>query len=214
MTRLVLADDHPVVRDGLRVLLEQEGGFCVVGEAADGETALQLVADQQPDVLVVDIMMPGLDGLEVTRRVRCTYPNVQVVVVSMYNNLAYVLQARQHGACGYVLKEARPRDLVDAVNAAMQRRSYLSPPLSNEVLDDYRRRSDSGTLDPYDTLTRREREILRYTASGMSAAAIAAELSISPRTVESHRQRVMQKLDLHHQSDLVRFAVQRGIIAP
>jgi two-component system, NarL family, response regulator NreC len=209
---IVLADDHQVIRQGLRALLDAAPGLSVVGEAADGAEALGLVERLSPGVLVVDVMMPGLGGLEVTRRVRQRVPRTQVVVLSMYANEAYVLEALRNGACGYVLKEASAAELVHAVRGAAQGRRYLSPPLSEQAIDVYAERTRAGTVDPYETLTPREREILYLAARGVSNPEIAARLAISARTVETHRARVLQKLGLQGQTDLVRYAMRRGIL--
>ncbi len=209
---IVLADDHQVIRQGLRALLDAEPGLSVVGEAADGVEALGLVERLKPDVLVVDVMMPSLGGLEVTRRVRHRSPPTQVVVLSMYANEAYVLEALRNGATGYVLKEASAAELVHAVRCAAQGRRYLSPPLSERAIEAYVERAKAGTVDPYETLTPREREILYLAARGYSNPEIAARLSISPRTAETHRAHVLQKLGLQGQTDLVRYALRRGIL--
>jgi two-component system, NarL family, response regulator NreC len=209
---IVLADDHQVMRQGLRALLDAEPGLSVVGEAADGADALGLVERLQPDVLVVDVMMPGLGGLEVTRRVRPRSSGTQVVVLSMYANEAYVLEALRNGACGYVLKEASATELVHAVRGAAQGRRYLSPPLSERAIEAYVERTRAGTVDPHETLTPREREVLYLAAQGHSNPEIAARLSISPRTAEAHRAHVLRKLGLHGQTDLVRYALRRGVL--
>jgi DNA-binding NarL/FixJ family response regulator len=212
MTTIVLADDHHLVREGLRALLEAEADLSVVGEAADGLAAVQIVERLQPDMLIVDLMMPDLNGLEVTRHVSQYMPNIYVIVLSMHANEAYVLQALRNGASGYVLKESRADELVHAVREVISGRHYLSPPLSERAIEIYVEKSQSATLDPYETLTTREREILHLTVQGHSATEIASRLSVSPRTVETHRANLMRKLDLHTQTDLIRYALRRGII--
>jgi DNA-binding NarL/FixJ family response regulator len=209
---LVLADDHQVVREGLRALLTAEPGLAVVGEAADGLEAVALVERLRPDVLIVDVMMSGLGGLEVTRQVRQRCPLTRVVVLSMHASEVYVAEALRHGASGYVLKDASAADLVEAVRAAVAGRRYLSAPFSEPAIEAYLRRARSGTLDLYETLTPREREVLHLAAEGYSNPEIAARLSIGTRTVETHRAHVMRKLRLQGQTDLVRYAVQRGIV--
>jgi DNA-binding NarL/FixJ family response regulator len=211
---VVLAEDHQVVRQGLRALLDTEPELSVVGEAADGLEAIGLVERLKPDVLIVDVMMPSLGGLEVTRRVRQRYPHTRVVVLSMYANEAYVLEALRNGASGYVLKEASAADLVQAVRRAAQGRPYLSPPLSERAIEAYVERAGTGALDLYETLTAREREVLHLAARGLSNPEIAARLSISPRTAETHRANILRKLRLQGQTELVRYAVQRGILPP
>jgi len=211
---ILLADDHQIVRQGLRALLEVEGDLHVVGEAADGLEAVQMVERLQPDVLLVDVMMPGLSGLEATRQVRERFPKTQVVVLSMHSNEAYVLQALRNGALAYVLKDSSSADLVKAVREAAAGQRYLSPPLSEHIIDAYVNRAHETVLDIYETLTNREREVLHLAAEGHTNADIAARLSISPRTVEIHRTNMMRKLGLHSEHDLIRYALRRGILPP
>lgn len=211
---ILLADDHHIVRQGLRALLEAEPDFHVLGEAADGLEAVQLVERLQPDVLLVDVMMPGLGGLEATRQVRERFPKTQVVVLSMHSNEAYVLQALRNGALGYVLKDSNAADLIKAVREAGAGQRYLSPPLSDYIIDAYVNKVHETVLDIYETLTNREREVLHLAAEGHTNADIAVRLSISPRTVEIHRTNMMRKLGLHSQHDLIRYALRRGILPP
>jgi len=185
-----------------------------VGEVADGLEAVQMVERLQPDVLLVDVMMPGLSGLEATRQVRERFPKTQVVVLSMHSNEAYVLQALRNGALAYVLKDSNSADLVKAVREAAAGQRYLSPPLSDHIIDAYVNRAQETTLDIYETLTNREREVLHLAAEGHTNADIAARLSISPRTVEIHRTNMMRKLGLHSEHDLIRYALRRGILPP
>ena len=211
---IVLADDHHVVRHGLRAVLEAEPLFSVLGEAGDGLEAVDLVTKLKPRVLIVDLMMPGLNGLEVTRRARKDSPDTQVVVLSMHASEPYVLQALRNGAAAYVLKNSQSGHLVQAVREAAAGRRYLSPTLSERAIAAYadRAAADSGPADAYDTLTSREREVLHLAAGGQSQREIAQRLSISPRTAEVHRANLMRKLSLHNQTDLVRYAIRRGII--
>jgi len=211
---ILLADDHHIVRQGLRALLEAEPDFHVLGEAADGLEAVQLVERLQPDVLLVDVMMPGLGGLEATRQVRERFPKTQVVVLSMHSNEAYVLQALRNGALGYVLKDSNAADLIKAVREAGAGRRYLSPPLSDYIIDAYVNKGHETVFDIYETLTNREREVLHLAAEGHTNADIAVRLSISPRTVEIHRTNMMRKLGLHSEHDLIRYALRRGILPP
>jgi len=211
-TTIVLADDHHVVRQGLRALLEAEQDFHIVGEAADGLAALDAVERLKPDVLVLDLMMPGLNGLEVMREIAHRSLRTRVVILSMHANEAYVLQALQSGVAGYVLKESTASDLAQAVREAAAGRHYLSPPLSERAIQAYVEKAEITTLDTYDTLTRRERHVLQLVAEGHSNAEIAARLSISARTVETHRANIMRKLDLHSQTDLIRYALKKGIL--
>lgn len=211
-TTIVLADDHPVVRQGLRALLEAEPGFHIVGEAEDGVAAAQLVERLKPDVLLVDVMMPGLNGLEVTRQVRQRFPYTRVIVLSMHANEAYVLEALRHGAAGYVLKESSTAELVQAVRTVVAGRRHLSPPLSERAIEAYAQKAAPSPLDIYETLTTREREVLQMAAEGRRNGEIAARLAISPRTAETHRTHLMRKLGLHNQADLIRYALRRGIV--
>jgi len=209
---ILLADDHQVVRQGLRALLEAEPDFRVVGEAADGLEATRLVELLHPDVAVVDLIMPGLNGLEVTRQITTRVPKTRVVVLSMHANEAYVLEALRNGAAAYVLKDSSAAELVGAVRAVVAGRHYLGAPLSERAVDTYRQRAKEATLDIYETLTTREREVLHLAAEGHTNAEIAARLGISPRTAETHRANLMHKLGLQTQTDLVRYALRRGII--
>jgi two-component system, NarL family, response regulator NreC len=209
---LVLADDHPIVRKGLKALLEAETDLRVAGEASDGLEAINLVEKIKPDVLLLDIMMPGLSGLEVARQVTQKFPLTRIIIISMHSNEAYVLDALRHGASGYVLKDASMEELVEAIRQVMAGHRYLSPPLSERAIEEYIMRSKTSELDPYKTLTERERQVLHLAAEGNSNSEIAARLSISIRTVETHRTNLLHKLNLRTQTDLVRYAIQRGII--
>jgi DNA-binding NarL/FixJ family response regulator len=213
-TTIVLADDHVVVRQGLRALLEAEPDFAIVGEAADGLEVPDLVERLKADVLVLDLMLPGLNGLEVTRQVQQRSPQARVVVLSMYANEAYVLEALRNGAAAYVLKEASAADLVHAIREVMAGRRYLSPPLSESAIELYVQKAKAAPRDPYEALTTREREVLQLAAEGQSNPEIADRLGISVRTVETHRANLMTKLALHNQTELVRYALKRGILPP
>jgi len=209
-TTILLADDHQIVLKGLRSLLEAQAGFAVVGEANDGLKAASMVERLKPDVLVLDLMMPGLSGFDVTRRVVKRVPKTKIVILSMYSSEAHVAEALRSGASAYVLKGASAEELINAIREAAQGRRYLSAPFSNESIDNYLRQP-SGQ-DAYETLTSREREVLHLVAEGLTSAEIAARLYISPRTAESHRANLMRKLGLRSRTDLVRFAFQRGIV--
>jgi two-component system response regulator NreC len=213
-TTIVLADDHHVVRQGLRVLLEAEPDFRVVGETGDGLAVLNLVECLKPDVLILDIIMPGLSGLEVTRQVGRHSPGTRVVILSMHANEAYVLEALQAGAMAYVLKGSTSEELVDAVREVAAGHRYLSSPLTERAVEVYVQKAKAAALlDPYETLTTREREVLHLAAEGYTNAEIADRLFISQRTAETHRANMMRKLGLHTQTDLIRYALQRGIIS-
>ncbi len=209
---IVLADDHQVVRHGLRALLEAEPDLWVVGEASDGLEAVRLVEQLKPDLLVVDLMMPGLSGLEVIRQARDRSPASRVIVLSMYRSEPYVLEALRNGADGYVLKESSMGELVQGIREVLAGRRFLSPPLSQRAVDAYVEKARAATLDVYDTLTDREREVLHLAAEGHSSAEIAARLVISPRTAEGHRASLMRKLGLSSQTDLVRYALSRRLL--
>ncbi len=212
MIQIVLADDHHIVREGLRSLLEAQPDFKIIGEAEDGLEIPPLVERLQPDVLVLDIVMPGLNGLEVTRRVKRSCPATAVVVLSMHANEGYVVEALAGGAAGYVLKQATSAELANAIREVVAGRRYLSPPLSDRLIDAYLRKADVEDLDAYNTLTMREREVLQLAAEGRANNEIAARLFISPRTVEKHRANLMSKLDMKNHKELVRYALQRGIL--
>jgi len=210
---VVLADDHHVVRQALRTLLESEDGIQVIGEASDGIETVALVEKVNPNVLVVDVMMPGLNGLGVIRQVRQREPRTQIVVLSMHAEDAYVLSALKSGACGYVLKDSDAGDLLLAIKKAAHGERFLSWPLSERAMDAYVLKSQSSPIEPYDLLTPREQEILQMTAEGMTSSQIGERLYISPRTVEKHRSNLMGKLGFHRQSDVVRYAIEHGIIS-
>jgi len=214
MIRAVLADDHPIVRQGLRTLLEGEDGCDIVGEASDGLTAIDLIVELRPDVAVLDVQLPDLNGLEVARRVRDRAPDTRVVMLSMFADESYVVGALRDGAFGYVLKEAATTDLIAAVHAAMAGRRYLSAPLTERAIEAYAQRAEDAArpLDRYELLTAREREVLHLAAQGLNNAEGGGRPAISPRTAETHRANLLRKLGIQTQTDLVRFAVGRGLI--
>jgi DNA-binding NarL/FixJ family response regulator len=210
--RILIADDHPVVRKGLRSLLEEEPEITVVGEAEDGTQALAEIERLKPDIAIVDLMMPGHNGLEVIRQAKNFFPSMYIIVLSMNSNDAYVLEALKRGASGYVLKETGPSELLQSVKTVLSGELFLSAQLPKHLMFTYQESSDQQLLDPYETLTNREREILQLAAEGFTSAEIAERLSISRRTVEIHRANFMEKLNLRHQTDLVRYAIKRGIL--
>jgi two-component system response regulator NreC len=214
LTTVVLADDHRVVREGLCALLAATRDLAVVGEASDGLEALRLVETLRPTVLVLDLMMPALGGLDVLRDVHRRSPGTRTVVLSMYATQAYAQEALSRGALGYVAKDATASHLLSAIRAAALGRRYLTPPLSEADLEAYVRRARGTPLDPYHTLTRREREVLELVVEGLTSGEIASRLAIGPRTVQTHRAHLMQKLNLRNQMDLLRFAARRGILPP
>ncbi|MDH3943842.1 MAG: response regulator transcription factor [Anaerolineae bacterium] len=211
MIRILLVDDHPVVRQGLRQILESDPAFTVVGEAADGLAALELVAALHPDVVILDLALPSLNGIEVARRIAKDRKTIRTLILSMHNNEAYVLEAFREGILGYVLKESATKDLVLAVKEVAAGRRYLSPPLSERSLQKFADRISSSSLDPYDTLTDREREILHLLADGLGRSQIAHRLKISARTFDTHRTNLMRKLNFDNPADLIKFALQHSI---
>jgi DNA-binding NarL/FixJ family response regulator len=211
-TSIVLADDHPVVRRGMRALLESKTDFTVVGEASDGLETVQLVERLRPNVLVLDLMMPSLNGLEALRILRDRVPETRVVVLSMHSNKAFVAEALKIGATGYVLKGGTEDNLVRAVRDAAAGKRYLSPPVNEIAIDAYIEQAKESPFDPHETLTAREREVLQLAAEGKTSSEIAARLHISHRTVENHRAHFMRKLGLKNQTELVRYALQRGML--
>ena len=215
MITVVLADDHPIVRQGLRTLLETNDGCQVIGEAADGLTAITLILDLQPALAVLDLQMPDLHGLEVARRAREKSPRTRVIVLSMHGDEPYVLEALQHGVMGYVLKGSATTDLSAAVHAVMAGQRFLSARLRERGIgvDGERTGVTPRPLDRYELLTGREREVLQLAAQGMNAGEIGARLAISPRTAETHRANLLRKLGLITQTDLVRYAIGRGQLA-
>jgi two-component system response regulator NreC len=214
MITLVLAEDHHIVRQGIRSLLEAEADFKVIGEVSDGLEAVRMVESLHPDILVLDLMMGGLNGLEVARQVSKHSPKTAIIILSMYNNEAYVLEALKAGAKGYVLKDSTTDELVKAVREAVIGRHYLSASLSERAIENYIEKSKETYIDPYDTLTTREREVLHLAAQSCTNAEIAERLYISRRTVEVHRANVMHKLGLRSQPQLIRYAMKRGILPP
>jgi two-component system, NarL family, response regulator NreC len=212
MISIILADDHQVVRKGLKALLSAEQDFNIVGETGDGIETVKLVEELQPDVLILDLMMSGINGLEVTRQLNKKVPKISIVILSMHSNEAYVLEALRSGAKAYILKESPPEELIRAVREVSSGRRYLSSPLTERAIEAYTQRTEVKPIDPYDQLTTREREILQLTAQGCTNSEIASRLYISPRTVETHRTNLMRKLELHNHAQLIHFAIQRGIM--
>jgi len=212
MTTIVLADDHALVREGLRTVLGGEDDWSVVGEAADGLQAVELVTQFQPNVLIVDLMLPALSGLEVIRQVNKGVPRTHIVALSMHADESYVLAALRSGASAYVLKDVSSTDIIQAIREVLAGRRYLSPPLSQYALEVYIQKAKGAPLDSYETLTTREREVLHLVAQGETTPAIAERLGLSPRTVETHRTNLMRKLGLRTQTDVIRYALQRGLI--
>jgi DNA-binding NarL/FixJ family response regulator len=211
---ILLADDHPVILRGLFDLFGAHDDLKVVGKETDAREVVGAVARLRPDVLIMDLMMPGLSGMEIIREVTQHHPATRIVVLSMHSNVAYVWEALRNGALGYVLKCAEGEELVRAVHEVAAGRRCLSPPLSETRLDEYAKQVQQRGLDPHDMLTNRERQVLQLAAEGTTSSRIAELLHISVRTVESHRANLLLKLGLHNQTELVRYAIQRGLIPP
>lgn len=208
----MLADDHTLVRAGLHKLLDSIPDIQVVGEAGDGLALLELATQLRPDLVLLDIAMPGLNGLETTARLVKSWPNIRVMILSMHQNSEYVRQALRQGAMAYLLKDAAPMELEVAIRAVLNGKTYLSPAVSQGVVSDYVQRLRSED-EPGDTLTPRQREVLRLIAEGQSTKEIARRLDLSIKTVETHRTQLMKQLDIHEVAGLVRFAIRIGLIS-
>jgi two-component system, NarL family, response regulator NreC len=206
--RILLADDHAVVRQGFKMILAEQPDMEIVGEAGNGREALALAESLKPDIVVMDVAMPELNGIEATRRMGESVPHTRVVALSMHKDSVYVREILRAGARGYLLKDSVAADLVSAVRSVARGEGYISPQVSNAVLDDYRRH----VTNPIDTLTSREREVLQMLAEGKTNKEIAVILNLSVYTVDAHRGRIMEKLNLHSINELVRFAVRNGLI--
>ena len=212
--RILLADDHNVLRDGLRLLLERQPEFTVVGEAEDGRETVRLVEEHRPDVVVMDIAMPTMNGIEATRRIVESRPGVGVVILSMHYDESYVIRALKAGARAYLLKNSMKADLIAAVRAVAQGRSFFSPKISSILKEDYTRAlEDKGAEDTYELLTDREREVLQLVAEGKTNKEIAHMLNLSLYTVDTHRTHILQKLNLHSEPEVILYAVRKGIIS-
>lgn len=214
MTRSVIfCDDHELVRFGMRALLRSALEYRVVAEAADGISALALIEQHKPDVLILDISLPALSGLDVARETRRVSPRTRILIISMHTAEVYIAQAFRNGASGYVRKDAPSSQFLDALREVASGRRYLDSTLSDAVIESFLDGPKEAVLDPQQTLSMRERQILHLTAEGLSAQTIADRLCISPRTVESHRANIMRKLGLKTHTDLVLFAVRHGIVS-
>jgi DNA-binding NarL/FixJ family response regulator len=206
--RIVLADDHAVVRQGFKMILAEQPDMEIVGEAGNGREAVELAERLKPDIVVMDVAMPELNGIEATRRLTASVPHVRVVALSMHKDNVYVREILRAGARGYLLKDSLADDLVSAVRAVAGGEGYISPAVSNAVLDDYRKH----VTNPIDLLSSREREVLQMLAEGKTNKEIATVLNLSVYTVDAHRGRIMEKLNVHSINELVRFAVRNGLI--
>lgn len=206
--KVLLADDHTIVRQGLKLILSSRPDLQVVGEAENGRQVLDLAAKLKPDVILMDVAMPELNGIEATRRLHEISPRTKVLVLSMHKEAVYVREILKAGARGYILKDAIDTELVSAIQAVARGDGYISPAISGALLSDYR----ENVTDPLDLLSTREREVLQLIAEGKTNKEIATRLNLSVYTVDSHRSRVMEKLNLHSAGELVRFAMKRGLV--
>jgi two-component system, NarL family, response regulator NreC len=211
---LVVADDHTLMRQGLCKILEEQPEWRVVAQATNGRDAVKLVMDLRPSVAILDIGMPLLNGIEATRQLRRRQPDLHVLILSMHAEEAYIMQALQAGAQGYLLKDSADVELIRAVESVSTGKSYFSPAVARVMLDDYvRHLTQKGLVDRYDLLSEREREVLQLIAEGQSNKEVANTLAVSPATVETHRAHIFQKLDVHNTAEVVLYAVRRGLIA-
>lgn len=213
MISILIADDHGIVREGLRRLLESQEDFEVVDEASDGQEVLANVKTHRPDVVVLDITMPRLGGLETLERLRSQHPNVKVILLSVHGDPPFIQSAISLGADGYILKDGRADEIVTAVREVVQGGSYFSPAVAREIVDQMRS-PQSATKDPFSLLSGREREVLHQIAEGLSAKEVAVALDISVKTVEAHRTSLMRKLNVRKATELVRYALRHGLIEP
>ncbi|HWB86524.1 MAG TPA: response regulator transcription factor [Bryobacteraceae bacterium] len=213
--RVLIADDHGIVRQGLRALLEKSAEVSVVGEAADGREAVRLAGELQPDIIVMDIAMPLLNGVDAASQIISRNADIKVIVLSMHSDESYILRALSAGAKGYLLKDSAEGDILPAVRAVAQGRPYFSPVIAATLLEEYLQTMKKHKVeDSYDLLTDREKEVLQLLAEGKSNKEVAALLDLSPYTVESHRTNLMQKLNLHNTAEIVLYAVRKNIILP
>jgi DNA-binding NarL/FixJ family response regulator len=212
-TKVLLADDHAILREGIRMVLDAQPGITVVGEAEDGRQALEMVESLQPDVVVMDIAMPNMNGAEATRQIRRRFPRTRVVILTMHENQQYLMQIVNAGATACVLKRSAGTELVTAVKAAARGESYFSPTMASMMLDVYRKQLVEQGNDELALLTEREREVLQLVAEGKTSQEIADQLFVSIKTVQTHRMHIMEKLDAHDRTDLVRHAIRLGVIS-
>lgn len=211
--KLLVADDHKIFRQGIKKLLEEEPDLQVVGEAADGRETIKKATELKPDVILMDIAMANLNGLQATKQIKKILPDTKVIMVTMHKNEEYVLQSFQAGASGYILKEGAVEELVSAIRTIHQDKSFLSPAISKTLIDAYLRKMETGkTETPFDLLTDREREVLQLIAEGNTNREVAKLLFISVKTVEAHRAHIMQKLNIHEIARLVKYAIQKGLV--
>lgn len=210
--KVLVADDHTILRQGIKALLDNQEGIEVIGEAKDGREALAIIEETLPDVVLMDIAMPGLNGLEATRRIKKKFPRMKVLVLTMYTNEEYIFQILNAGANGYLVKETAFQDLISAIKAVYKNEAFMSPSISKKVINSYIKRAQNDEQETCEILTTREREILQLIAEGNSSKKIAELLFISPKTVETHRTHIMDKLNIHNRTGLVKYAIRKGIV--
>ena len=208
--KVMIVDDHAILRDGIRALLGLHDDVEIIGEASEGKEAVEKALELEPDVVVMDIAIPGMDGLEATRRIKKKNSKVQILVLTQHDNKEYVLSAIKAGAAGYVPKRAMGSELVSAIRAVHRGDSFLYPSAAAALIDDYRQQAET---EPYDRLTAREREILTLIADGHSSRQISELLFISLKTVQGHRTKIMEKLDIHNRAELIKYAVRKGLVS-
>ncbi len=208
--KILVVDDHAIMRDGIRALLDLHDDIEIVGEASEGKEAIEKTRELMPDVVVMDIAMPGMDGIEATRRIRKRNPTAKVLVLTQYDNKEYVLSVIKAGAAGYVPKRALGSELVSAIRTVHKGDSFLYPSVAAALIEDYRRQTE---VEPYDRLTEREREILKLIAEGHTSREIANMLFVSVKTVQGHRMKIMEKLDLHNRTELIKYAMRKGLVS-
>lgn len=214
MIRVMLVEDHTIVRKGIKALLKESDNIEVVAEAQDGQEAIQLASSIRPDVIVMDITMPRLNGIEATRQIRDKFPDINVVILTMYADEAYIFQSLRAGVSGYLLKHTAPQELVLAINAAFQGGAYLSPSISRTIIEEYLQSNEREEhMSRLDSLTNRERQVLQLIAEGFRSGDIANQLFISEKTVRTHRARLMNKLNIHSVAELTQFALRHGVVA-
>lgn len=210
-TRILLADDHKIMRDGLRVLIEKQRNMEVIGETEDGQRTVRMAWKLSPDIVVMDVGMPNLNGIEATRQITGGKRNIKVIGLSMHSDRRYVTEMLKAGASGYLLKDAAFEELVEAIHTVREGRTYLSPAIAATVVDQYRRTAPKDDASAFSLLTEREREVLQQIAEGKSTKEIAAALFVSVKTIETHRRQIMDKLDLHSVAELTKYAVREGL---
>lgn len=209
--RILLADDHKITRQGLRSLLEKQPDMEVVAEAEEGRTAVRLVQELVPNVVIMDVSMPDLNGMEATRRIVAEFPNVKIIALSMHSDSLFVTEMLRSGASGYLLKDCAFEELERAIRTVMANKTYLSPSISGVVVDDYLHRLSKADFSNSEVLSDREREVLQLVAEGKSTKQIALKLHISTKTVETHRRQIMNKLDIHTVAELTKYAIRKGL---